>query len=290
MPRAWRIMYVTVGLFIFTGCSGTIASTSDSVNQSNSISESVNDSDNAIDDKIYTEISFNSIPEDILSEYNDDIVDVSIVGYLSDSISNDKSTAYLFNSGYGTTPEDITVGKCVVLDMSNITLSDSMHGDEFVTVKGTIIKDNWVNIYNTKSAWYLKVDKIESLITLPNNVREYQEYMESDEFEAFAKLIDFVGTAVYTWYNDDSVVELDLNDIGCNTTELSKCTKEKYPKLYEIICEYEDNLSEYYNDIVGYLDNGTRPKDIQYYYDGLYNNYSKLTDALVDYGMINNGG
>lgn len=292
------IVVVTVCILSYTSltaCSKVFNNVSDTItNELNDDSNEKSSKDDLtnqnISDKNYVAISFTDLPESINDDVNLDSVanDVSLIGYLSDSISSDKSTAYIFNNSYGTVPSELNFGKVAVLDLSKTVLNDNLSGDNYVEVKGTIINEDFVDIYNTKSSWHICVDSVEPLIELPNNVQEYQDYMESDEFEAFAKMIDFIGNAIYSWYEDETVVELELEDVGCDTKKLSKSTEEKYPGLYNVIKDYEDTLSEYYLDIVDLIENKERPDDIEKYYSGLYENYAGLSDDIIKYSMVNN--
>lgn len=274
-----------IGLSLIVTTSFYSCSSESSVNTDEQLSQSV-EKDYISDDKSYTQILFKDIPDDITSEYTGDTKEVEISGYLSNNLSKDGSVGYLWDNGYGSIPliDEDNVGKCVVLDLSRLDMDINDMGDNFITVSGTIVTDSFIDVYNIKSLWHISVDSINIMQELPDNVDEYRKYMDSFEFEAFAKLIDYIGNAVYAWSQDDSLVELNIEDIGCDYTEMIKGTKENYPNIYNEISEYLDIFTEYYVEISENVTEQKRPDDIQSYYDGIYKYYPELSDKLVLFG------
>ena len=235
--------------------------------------------------KEYTSVKFTDMPETIADSYAGE-TDVTITGYLSETISKDGSVGYLWNTGYGTTPSETTVGKCVVLDLSSIDKDESIVGDQFITVTGSIVPEDYYDVYNIKSAWHLEVDSITTEVELPDNVQEYENYMNSYEWEAVAKIIDFIGTAVYTWQSDEKLIELDLDALECDMTAVIHGTSTDYPQIYAKIKDYLTDFTGYYETVSSCLSDKTRPEDIDELYNSVCKSYEGLSNDLVLFGCF----
>lgn len=237
-------------------------------------------------DKEYTRLTFKDVPRKITDTYACESRDVQITGYLSDSLSKDGSTGYLWDTGYGTTPSDNDVGTCIVLSMSDIKKDETIIGDQFVLVKGTVISEAHCDVFNIKSEWYLNVDSIEILDTLPDNVQQYEDYMASYEWEALAKTIDFIGNAVYLWTEDETAEELDMELFECNISEVQTKTHELYPELYSSINKDFMSIAEQYAIVSTHIKDKTRPEDVTSLFDNLCETYESLSESLVSFGCF----
>lgn len=237
-------------------------------------------------DKEYTHLTFKDVPNKVTDTYVSDSRNVQITGYLSDSLSKDGSTGYLWDTGYGTTPSDNDVGTCIVLNMSDIEKSETIVGDQFVLVKGTVIPEAHCDVFNIKSEWYLSVDSIEVLTTLPDNVQQYEDYMASHEWEALAKTIDFIGNAVYLWTEDETAEELDMELFECDIMEVQTKTRELYPELYNSLSEDFMSIIEQYALVSTHIKNKTRPEDVTSLFDNLCKTYENLSESLVSFGCF----
>lgn len=237
-------------------------------------------------DKEYTRLTFKDVPRKITDTYACESRDVQITGYLSDSLSKDGSTGYLWDTGYGTTPSDNDVGTCIVLSMSDIKKDEVIIGDQFVLVKGTVMPEAHCDVFNIKSEWYLNVDSIEVLDTLPDNVQQYEDYMASYEWEALAKTIDFIGNAVYLWTEDETAEELDMELFECNISEVQTKTHELYPELYSSINKDFMSIAEQYAIVSTHIKDKTRPEDVTSLFDNLCETYESLSESLVSFGCF----
>lgn len=235
--------------------------------------------------KEYTAVKFTDIPETITDSYAGE-TDVTITGYLSKNISKDGSVGYLWSTGYGTTPSETAVGKCVVLNLSSIDKDEDIVGDQFITVTGSIVSEDYYDVYNIKSAWHLEVDSITTEFELPDNVQEYENYMNSYEWEAVAKVIDFIGTAVYTWQSDEKLIELDLDALECDMNAVMLGTSTDYPQIYAKIKDYLTDFTRYYETISSCLSDKTRPEDIDGLYNSVCKSYEGLSNDLVLFGCF----
>ena len=237
-------------------------------------------------DKEYTCLTFKDVPKKITDTYACESRDVQITGYLSDSLSKDGSTGYLWDTGYGTTPSDNDVGTCIVLNMSDIKKNETIIGDQFVLVKGTVVPETHCDVFNIKSEWYLNVDNIEVLDTLPDNVQQYEDYMASYEWEALAKTIDFIGNAVYLWTEDETAEDLDMELFECNISEVQTKTHELYPELYSSINKDFMSIAEQYAIVSTHIKDKTRPEDVTSLFDNLCETYESLSESLVSFGCF----
>ncbi len=235
--------------------------------------------------KEYTPVKFTDMPETITDSYEGE-TDVTVTGYLSETVSKDGSVGYLWNTGYGTTPSETTVGKCIVLDLSSIAKDESIVGDQFITVTGSIVSEDYYDVYNIKSAWHLVVDSITAEVELPDNVQEYENYMNSYEWEAVAKIIDFIGTAVYTWQSDEKLVELDLDTLECDMSAVMLGTSTDYPQIYAKIKDYLTDFTGYYETVSSCLSDKTRPEGIDELYNSVCKSYEGLSNDLVLFGCF----
>ncbi len=277
MKKTLTYLMLCVMLCGMTGCSANTTTDTSSV---------VEESTTSTVNKTYESAKFADMPESISESYTGDLKNIQIMGYLSSSVSKDGSTGYLWNTGYGTTPNESAVGVCVVLDMTDAEKIDDIIGDQFVTVAGTIVQEDYYDVFNNKSAWHLDVDTISICDTLPEKVQQYEDYMESFEWEAFAQTIDFVGNAIYMWQEDENLVELDLELLECDIEEAQSKTKELYPEIYNSIYVYLSNFKQYYNTVVENMNNKTRPENLEELYTAMYDTYVGLSDDLVLFGCF----
>lgn len=236
-------------------------------------------------EKEYQPITFAEMPDNVTDAYTGDVYDVEITGYLSENVSKDGSVGYLWNTGYGTIPGESVMGTCVVLNLTNAEKTD-ITGDQFVTVTGSVMTGEYYDVYNINSAWHLDVDTIVVCTELPDKVQQYQDYMDSYEWEAFAKTIDFVGNAIYLWYEDEDVVELDLNILDCDLKSVKSETAVQYPGINARISQYLIAFTQYYNTVVENMNNKTRPEDLSELYEKMANSYKDLSEDLVNYSCF----
>lgn len=237
----------------------------------------------------YSECVFADIPDNIADAVENDGEHVVITGYLSSNVSNDLSVGYLWNNGYGTVPTEDNIGKCAVLNLENVDKfqdGSDLQGDNFVTVYGTLVNETWVDVFNVTSKWNIAVDSIEVTEDVPSNVQEYEDYMNSFEWEALAEVIDFTASALYSWQESEATVELDLDSIDCDTTEMQKNTKSSYPELYSTTSGYSDIFIDLYNTVVACMNKKERPDDVDNLMTELQENYEGFSDALVYYGFF----
>lgn len=275
-----KILICLTFCFMLCGVAGCSAGTT---TDTSSVAE---ESTTSAMNKTYESAKFADMPASISESYTSDLKNIQIMGYLSSSVSKDGSTGYLWNTGYGTTPNESAVGTCVVLDMTDAEKVDEIVGDQFVVVAGTVIQEDYYDVFNNKSAWHLDVDTISICDTLPEKVQQYEDYMESFEWEAFAQTIDFVGNAIYMWQEDESLVELDLELLECDIEEAQSKTKELYPEIYDSINVYLSNFKQYYNTVVENMNNKTRPENLEELYTAMYDTYVGLSDDLVLFGCF----
>ena len=278
MKKLKILALLCTGVLALSGCT--------SAQGTESSVETTETTTSEVQEKSYKPVTFTDMPETITDSYSAETVDIAITGYLSSSISKDGSVGYLWNTGYGTTPAETTVGKCVVLDLSSSQKDETIVGDQFVTVTGSVMTEDYYDVYNTKSSWHLKVDSIVVEEELPDNVQEYENYMASYEWEAFAKTIDFIGTAIYNWQSDETLVELDLELLECDMDSAIEKTKSDYPKIYETIKEYLNEFTEYYNTVKTCINEKTRPEDVESLYNNMRESYAGLSDDLVMFGCF----
>lgn len=280
MKRLLNCLILCAMLTGTVGCSNSITTT---------VESSVVDGglENVIIDKEYQVLSFSMLPDSVTATYGGEYTDVEITGYLSSFMSNDGSTGYLWDNGYGTTPDVTDYGKCVVLDLSQISSENAVTGDQFVTITGSIVPETHYDMFNFKSEWHLKVDTIIVAKNLPDNVQEYLDFMESDEWEAYAELIDYVVNAVYSWHSDETVIIPELEILECDYSTALAETNTKYPQISSKINKHLESFGEFYTIVKTAMNDEKRPEGVDSLYENVVNTYTILSEDLVFFGNFN---
>jgi hypothetical protein len=298
MTRKAILSIFAAGLLL-TGCSNDV---SDSSTTETSITDTASVGESSIVE--YTRVYWTDLPTSMSESFDLSEKNVEIIGYLSSSISNDKSTAYMFNTHVDLTGKDFysldeSAGiKMVSLDLQNIVNYDNKteyddknltaveisDGLQFVKVKGKIIKNESTDVFANKREWYLKVDSIEITEDIGSVVKEYEEFANSNEFEALSNSLNYAGDILYNLANDeDYTLDSDTDTNEYDIVETVKGIAENYPEIYS---ETEEDLKELERLVLNVEDKndtvGTSGND----YDTLYDAYTSFVLNINQLGML----
>lgn len=226
----------------------------------------------------YEEILFKDLPDSV-DEQISTSGKVCITGYLTDEISYDKSTGYLSNSGHGSMLTEVVYGKCIVLDLNSVNVD----GGQYVTVFGDLITEDYYDIYNIKSSWYVKVNAIQPVNKIPDGVKQYDDFVESYEFEALANVINFIGNCAYSWHSETDVT---VERVECDYDSLLQGTMNNYNLVYTTIGEQIRTLGDTYKEVLNYFDNEEVPENAEEFYNSFIECYELLTQNLEIVGLF----
>ena len=244
----------------------------------NQESNKVEESTTTIGVSDYTSLKWSELPISMQEEYTSDKTKIELIGYLSSSISYDKSTAYLYN-----THVDLSFKEFSGLDtasgvkMVSLSLKDnSIDGLQFVKVYGSVIKSKDTDVFGNSRSWRIVVDSIESVSVDSLTVAEYEKFAESDEYEALSNAVNYAGSVLYNSSKDgltnDYEIVSAINGIAKN-----------YPKVYEESEEFLNGMSK----IVQKVESdeytiGDSTED----YNNLVDYYSKFVEVLNKIGLL----
>lgn len=237
---------------------------------------------------VYSPLTFSEVPTSVIAgdSKGSDKETIEITGYLG-KISSDKSVAYLWNNGYDSVPDEDSVGKCIVLDLSGVD-AESITEDCFVVVQGDLVfeESEQVDVFNTYYDWDIKVASIVETGYLPNNVKEYNDYMDSFEWEAFSAVVESTVTALDAWSSDESIVQLDFEITECDTDKMIQATKDTYSGIYSVIEIPMNNFVDCYKKVCTAVNENKRPDDVDEMIENVKESYISLSDNLVFYGFF----
>lgn len=186
--------------------------------------------------KPYTKVSFSELPVE---------GSVELDGYIS-SISNDYTSGYLFNTCNG----DVSY-----LNSMDYYLALKFNPDDdsvlqgYYTVCGTLQPNSEKDSYGIVNDYVLVVDNLVELTELPNNIKEYESFVDSQQAEALLSTLNYVGSVLYNSMQEDESDKLEISDVGCYFTKLMRDTKEEYPSLYDVIKNYLEFFNDYYSKV-----------------------------------------
>lgn len=272
-------------LLLFTGCNqeSTEVDTDTSQPDSSVVTETERINDTVtINTDDYTEVFFSDFPDSVIDSCSKDGA-VTITGYLTDEISYDKSCGYLSNTGHGSAVTNDQVGKIIPLDLSAIDATDI--GDNYVKVFGSIVNGKHFDMYNLESGYYVKVDSIVITDDIPESIKEYNEFVDSYQFDALAQVIQMVGNCSYIWKEDDTTQELP-EKVECDFDTLIKDNSTDYPEIYKVIKDTLQSMKTSYETAIDCLDNGNKPENPEEFYDSFINDYTSLTENLENIALF----
>ena len=238
-----------------------------------------------LENTVYSSLTFGEVPEELIAEGVDKDA-IEITGYLG-KVSSDKSVAYLWNNGYGTVPNDESIGKCIILDLSDVD-TENLNDNCFVMVQGDLVFEDTkqIDVFNTCYNWNIKVTSIVETGYIPDNVKEYNDYMNSFEWEAFSAVVESTITALDTWSSDESIVQLGFEITDCDTDKMIQGTKDNYSGVYSAIEAPMNDFIDCYTKVCTAVNENKRPDDIDTMVESIKDSYINLSDNLVFYGFF----
>ena len=269
----------------------------------------------------YTVLSWEDIPKYLGDSISiKDGKEVEIVGYLTSTISSDKSSGYIWNMEYnsvptyttsedmqaaidaGTVQKDTLNSKCIPISLegidnyanytkvnkdalSEVTLAD---GAQYVTVKGVMHTSNRVDAHTVKNDWYLDVDSISVLTEdeYPESLTNYTEYMDSSEWKAYQSCINYIGECCYAWASDSSITEPDVEESSYKYDEILDAWKKNHPDIYKA-CEKDIKaIDGCYTTVSNCMKEKKRPDDAEGLYNDLSATYLDMLSQIAAFGEI----
>lgn len=241
-----------------------------------------------VENVVYSPLTFSEVPASVIAgdSKGSGKEAIEITGYLG-KISSDKSVAYLWNNGYGSVPNEDSVGKCIVLDLSDVAV-EGIADNCFVMVQGDLVfeEEEQIDVFNTHYDWDIKVTSIVNTGYLPDNVKEYNDYMDSFEWEAFSAVVESTIIALDAWSSDESIVQLDFEITDCDTSKMVQATRDTYSGIYSTIEIPMNDFVDCYKKICTAVNENKRPDDVDKMLESVKEAYISLSDNLVYYGFF----
>ena len=238
----------------------------------------------------YKKICFKDLPKSITDNYDGEEEWIEIDGFLADTVSHDGTVGYLWNNIYDTTPSNNSIGSAIVLDLNDVDVDSLATIDDtdkrYVKVKGKIKNSQRIDVYNIKSEWGVYVETISVLDDVPDNVETYDSFVDSQEFEALSKTIDFSNEVLSEWSNDTELVEVSVEDVGCDVKELTQKTESLYPEIYDAMKTEFNDLLSIYDSVSNSVKEKKRLDNVDEVIDRMLDDYNSMADAVIYYGFF----
>lgn len=238
-----------------------------------------------LENTVYSPLTFGEVPQKLIAEgVNKDAIEIT--GYLG-KVSSDKTVAYLWDNGYGAVPNDESIGKCIVLDLAGVD-TENLSDNCFVMVQGDLVFEDTeqIDVFNTCYNWDIKVTSIVETGYLPDNVKEYNDYMDSFEWEAFSAVVESTITALDVWSSDESIVQLDFEITDCDVDKMVQATKDSYSGIYSVIEVPMNDFIDCYTKVCTAINENKRPDNVDAMIESIKDSYASLSDNLVFYGFF----
>ena len=191
---------------------------------------------------------------------------------------------------YDTTPSNNSIGSAIVLDLNDVDVDSLATIDDtdkrYVKVKGKIKNSQRIDVYNIKSEWGVYVETISVLDDVPDNVETYDSFVDSQEFEALSKTIDFSNEVLSEWSNDTELVEVSVEDVGCDVKELTQKTESLYPEIYDAMKTEFNDLLSIYDSVSNSVKEKKRLDNVDEVIDRMLDDYNSMADAVIYYGFF----